>query len=273
MTMRVSILTLLLFATTLTAAAGLRAAPAPSVGFEQRLGETLPLTATFRDTTGRTGPLSTWFRDGRPVVLWFGYARCPQLCSVVADGLVAALRPLEASAGKEFDVVMISIDPAETPDEASERRTRSLKRYGRTDSGAGWYYLTGDEAGIRATTGAAGFHFTYDERSRQYSHASGFLVLTPKGQISAYFPGVDFAPKEVAAAIGRAGRNGIGQKVADLLLVCFRGGAIGGRYGPLIWRTLEAAVALTVVALGTGIGWMLWCEKKALRAQQEGDAT
>ena len=59
------------------------------------------MTAVFRDTEGQVQPLGAWFR-GKPVVLWFGYARCPQLCSVVADGMVSVLRPLQASAGTDI---------------------------------------------------------------------------------------------------------------------------------------------------------------------------
>jgi hypothetical protein len=46
-----------------------------------------------------------------------------------------------------------------------------------------------------------------------------------------------FARKErlddgwLCEAIARAGRNDLGQKVADLLLVCFRGDGVAGRYG------------------------------------------
>ena len=261
--------TLLFILLLMTAAA--RAAVVPGVSFEQRLGEGLPLDAVFRDTEGHVGRLGEWIRN-RPVVLWFGYAGCPQLCSVVANGMISVLRPLEASAGKDFDVVMISIDPTETVSAASASRSEALGQYGRRTAASGWHYLTGSAAAIHATTEAAGFHFIYDERSKQYAHPSGFLVLTPQGRISAYFPGVDFPPKAVAAAISRAGAGGIGQKVAELLLVCFRGDGITGRYGMIIWRTLGAAVAMTVLALGAGIGRMLWMEHRARPAEDGGSS-
>lgn len=249
----------------------LPAAVVPGVSFEQRLGESLPLDARFRDTEGNEGSLGNWFKD-KPVVLWFGYARCPQLCSVVSEGMVASLRSLEPTAGRNFDVVMISIDPAEPATDSRHTRNEAVGHYGRKEASAGWHYLTGSEDSIKRTAEAAGFHFTYDSRSKLYAHPSGFLVVTPQGRISAYFPGVDFSPKEVAAAISRAGQNGIGQKVVDLLLVCFRGEGISGPYGRLIWRILSIAVALTVIALAYGIGRMLWLERKALR-QGNGEET
>lgn len=251
-------------------ATGLRAAVVPGVGFEQRLGEKLPFDARFRDTEGTEQALGKWFQ-GKPVVLWFGYARCPQLCSVVSEGMVSSLRALEPTAGRDFDVIMISIDPAEPATDSRHSRDEAVGHYGRKEASAGWHYLNGNDDAIKRTAEAAGFHFTYDPRSKLYAHPSGFLVVTPRGRISAYFPGVDFSPKEVAAAISRAEHDGIGEKVAELLLVCFRGEGISGPYGVLIWRVLSIAVVLTVTSLAFGIGRMLWLERKALRQQSDGE--
>ncbi len=235
-------------------------AVAPGVRFEQRLGEKLPLEATLADTSGTRRRLGEFFH-GQPVVLYFGYARCPQLCSVVADGTNEVLRHLERSVGRDLQVVTISIDSAETSADARSAEALAVRRYGRTGAAAGWHYLTADERTIRLVADAAGFRFRYDPVSRQYAHASGFLVATPDGRISRYFFGVDFVASDVASALNRAAAGQTGVGVYELLLLCFHGGAIGGRYGPLIWRTLTIAVVLTLAALFGGIAWMLRQER------------
>ncbi|HUP02962.1 MAG TPA: hypothetical protein VMU19_03155, partial [Bryobacteraceae bacterium] len=53
------------------------------VGIDQKLNAQLPLDVTFRDETGRTIPLSTYFHSGKPVLLAPVYYRCPMLCSQV----------------------------------------------------------------------------------------------------------------------------------------------------------------------------------------------
>lgn len=232
------------------------------VGFEQKIGSQLPMDVRLTGTDGIERPLGDFFHD-KPVVLTFAYARCPQLCSVVADATVAALREIKATAGRDFDVISITMDPAETVSEAVDRMDTAVRRYGRTGALEGWEALTGNEGAIRRVATASGFHYAYDPASRQYAHPSGFIVLTPAGKVSRYFIGIDYAPSEVAAALRRAGEGATGEPVYNLLLRCFRGGGIAGRYGPLIWRILEVAVSLTVAALVGGVGWMLWEEKRA----------
>ncbi len=248
--------TLIVFAS-LVAAAALRG----EVRFEQRLGATLPLAAEFVDTEGTQHPLRDFFH-GRPVVLYFGYARCPQLCPVVADGAVAALRQIRAEVGRNLEVVAISLDPEETPAESRARQADAVHRYGHPASASGWHFLRGDEPAIRAVADAAGFHYDYDPRSRQYAHPSGFVVVRPDGAIARYFLGVDFPARDVAQAIDDAAHNRSGRPVLDLLLLCFRGENAGGRYTALIARVLALTVVFTVLALGGGVAWMLRRERK-----------
>jgi protein SCO1/2 len=237
------------------------------VRFEQRLGAQLPLATEFTDTVGNPHALSDYF-GRRPVVLTFGYARCPQLCSVVADATVAAVRAIRPEVGRDFDVIAISVDPHETLAAAAARETDAIRRYGETRSRDGWHFLLATEPAIRAVADACGFRYTYDPRSRQYAHPSGFVVLTPDGRVSRYFLGLDFPPAEVAQALARAARGQTGPPALEVLLRCFRGGGIGGRYGAVIWRALQIAVAFTVIVLGVGTGRMLRDERRARVAKE-----
>jgi protein SCO1/2 len=238
--------------------------PNAAASYEQRIGQAVPLDTVFVDAEGTRRPLATFFHD-QPVVLFFGYARCPQLCSLVLDGAVEALRGLQATVGKDFQVVSISIDPAETATDNQTRQRGAIRRYGRTGTEAGWHFLTGDAAAIKTVAKAVGFRFTYDPRSHQYAHPSGFVIVTPRGMISRYFLGLDFPAAEISPALARAAKGKTGEPVFNLLLLCFRGDGIGGRYGAVIWRSLSAAVALTVLALAGGVGWMLRQEHRRSR--------
>jgi protein SCO1 len=245
------------------------AAAAPGVGFEQRIGQQLPLDAVFTDGDGKALALNTYFRD-KPVVLVFDYFRCPELCSLVASGATDALRQLEASIGRDYLVVTVSVDPTDTPEMARSHQLEAVLRYGRKGANAGWHALVGKERDIRALADAAGFHYRYDPLSRQYAHPSGIVVVTPKGIVSSYFMGVDFRADRMAAAIRRAAANKTGSSVFSLLFVCFQGGSPEGRYGGLIWTVLSVCVALTLAAVFGGIAWMLLDER---RHRHEGAGT
>jgi protein SCO1/2 len=236
-------------------------APAPNPGFEQRIGQTLPLDEVFLDEHGVARPLRDYF--GRsPVVLYFNYFRCPQLCSVVTDGALEGLRRLQATVGRDLTVVSISIDPTDTAAAAAIQQLQDVRRYGRHGAAAGWHTLTGNAAAIKAVTDAAGFHFTYDPRSQLYGHASGLVVVTPEGIVSRYFLGVDFPAPELATAVERAASHRTGERVFNLLLLCLQGGSPAGPYGRVIWIILAISVSLTMVGVFGGIAWMLYRERR-----------
>ena len=59
---------------------------------------------------------------GKPAILALVYYNCPMLCSEEMDGLTSALEMVQLTPGKDFDVVVMSIDPSETPEMAAEEQ-------------------------------------------------------------------------------------------------------------------------------------------------------
>jgi protein SCO1 len=227
--------------------------PARDLGFEQRLDAALPMDTRFRDECG--APLSLGAAaEGRPFILAFVYFRCPSLCVLVVEGLKRSLRSVAFDAGRDYTVVLVSIDPREGPELAAARRDDCLRAYGRGD--AGWRALTGDEASIAALTRAAGFRFAYDAASDQYAHPGGILLATPQGRISKVFPGVVYDPRDLRLGLVEAAAGRIGTAVDALLLFCYAYDPASGRYGLSILRTLRIAGVLTVLILG-GAVWRL----------------
>jgi len=73
------------------------AQPAP-LHYDQRIGERLPLAAALVDETGTARPLGYFF-GARPVILLFGYYKCPQLCSVLERSTLDVLHELQPTVG------------------------------------------------------------------------------------------------------------------------------------------------------------------------------
>jgi protein SCO1/2 len=254
----------LVFAFVLTHPAGASAVAAtltPTERYEQRLGEKLPLAVELTDESGKAFRLGEAF-DRRPVVLIFGYWHCAQLCSVVSTAAIDSLRQLRPEPENDFEFLYVSIDASDTPLDAARARERDLRHFAHAGNSAHWHYLTGSPAAVRTLAQAAGFNYRRDDATRQYAHPSGFLVLTPGGEISQYFLGLDFRPAEVAKALHRASEDKVGRSTFDLVLLCFRGEGISGRYGRVVWHVLQFSVGATVLTLALGLGKLFRDERR-----------
>jgi protein SCO1 len=222
--------------------------PLGRVAFEQRLEQQLPLDLPFRDEAGRTVRLGDYF-GRKPVVLAFVYYECPMLCTQVLNGLESALRVLNETVGREFDVVTVSFDPRESAVLAAGKKKAYLERYQRPEAEQGWHFLTGDEASIAALTQAAGFSYVWDEASQQFAHASGIVVATPAGKLSRYFFGIDYSPRDLKFALMESSHERIGTLADQLLLYCYHYDPQTGNYGFVAMRAVRLGGAVTLMAL------------------------
>ena len=239
---------------------------AARVAFDQRLGAQVPLDAVFREDTGQPVTLGYILGGRRPALLVLGYKDCPMLCSMVLDGLTETLTQLRATTGRDFELIDLSIDPRETPAQAAAQKRVYFKRYYRHGADAGWHFLTSpDEATIQRVAAAIGFRYAYDASSKQYAHPSGLVVLTPDGTVSRYFFGVNFAAKDLHAALAAASTRQIGSPIAKLLLLCFHYNPATSKYGSLIINSLRAAGVLTILVLFGGLALLVRGERRQLR--------
>jgi protein SCO1/2 len=224
------------------------------VTFDQHVGQSIPGKAAFRTSAGASVTMQDLVDGRRPILLVLGYFRCPMLCTLVNDGLIKALQDIRPSAGPDFTIIDLSIDPHETPASAAMRKTEYLKQYGRAGAAEGWHFLVGEKPAIEAVTDAAGFHYAYDNVSGEYAHPSGLIVLTPQGEISSYLLGVNFDAAELLRALQTAGRGESGSIVHQLALLCFHYNPLTGKYSLAILKTLRVAGVITLLGGGLMIG-------------------
>lgn len=206
------------------------------VTFRQNLGARLPMQTLFSDASGPR-PLRDWF-DGHAVILVLGYYNCPQLCSTVMSSVLHSAKAIDLP----HRVVAISIDPRETPQDG-------LRRYGEPDSGR-LQLLTGEASAIDELSTRAGFPWTYDAASGQYSHPAGFIVATPDGRISRYFPGVLFEPRDVRLALIEASDQRIGTLAEQIILKCSHYDPVRGRYSVAVMALLRGLAIVLLLVLG-----------------------
>jgi len=232
------------------------------VGIDQKIGQQLPLDTMFRDEAGRDVRLGEYFGK-RPVVLALAYFDCPMLCTQVLNGMTAALKTLNFDAGADYEVVVVSIDPRDTPRVAGDKKMAYVASYGRPQTAAGWHFLTGTESSIAPVAGALGFRYAYDPGLKQYAHGAAIYVTTPKGVVARYLLGIDYAPRDLRLSIVEASNNVLGSVTDRVLLLCYHYDPATGQYGA---ATLNA-VRIGFVATVTGFLAFLFVSLRRERAQ------
>lgn len=216
------------------------------VRIEPRLGHAVPLDVTLNDG-GRSVELRSVVR-GRPSILALVYYRCPMLCGQVLMGLAAGLGLVTLDAGKDFEVVVVSIDPRESPALAAVRR-RALFPPDRGRDSTGWHFLTAPGPSIERLADSVGFRYAYDAQNDQFAHAAAVFVLTPSGRVSRVLYGIDFAPLDLRLSLVEASAGKIGSVVDEILLYCFHYEPEKGRYGATIMGTLRLVALATLLGL------------------------
>ena len=126
------------------------------------------------------------------------------------------------TAGRDFRVVYVSIDPAEQQAAAQARKRTWVQRYARLGTENGCTYLRGTSGAIAEFANRIGFDYRYDPQSGEFAHPAGFLVASPDGRISSYFFGVSFSAGDLERALDTAARNESQSPARRLLMLCFR---------------------------------------------------
>ncbi len=223
------------------------------VGIAQRLNEQLPLNLTFADDMGRQVQLGSYFGK-RPAILALVYYQCPMLCSEELDGLTGALQMVNFVPGKDFDVIVVSIDPTEGTNLAAARKRYYLKRYGHPETAAGWHFMTGTQPNIDALTKAVGFGYVKipgpDGKLTQFAHASSIQIVTPVGKLAQYYMGVEYSPKDLRLGLVEASSNHIGSPVDNILTYCYHYDPQTNKHSLIVARVVQLGGLVTFFTLG-----------------------
>lgn len=219
----------------------------------QHLNTTLP-NVPFVDETGTPVQLDKYFGDTKPAVLALVYFQCPMLCSEELDGLTQALAMVHLDPSKDFNVLVISIDPTDTPAMAAQKKALYTKRYARPGTEAGWHFLTGQQPSIDAITKSVGFGYvripSSDGKTTQFAHASAIQIITPEARVAQYYLGVEYSPKDLLLGLVEASGNKIGSPVANILTYCYHYDPHRNKHSLLVARVVQFGGMVTVAGLG-----------------------
>ena len=223
------------------------------VKITQNLNQMIPLDGQFRDETGKSVRMGEYFGK-RPAILALVYYQCPMLCSEELNGLVSALEMVKFTPGKDFDIIVVSIDPSEGPELAAAKKKMYVKRYGRPETADGWHFLTALQPPINALADATGYGYVRvpgpDGKMTQFAHASAIQILTPEGRIAQYYMGVEYSPRDLRLGLVEASQHKIGSPVDAILTYCYHYDPSLNKHSMVVARVVQLGGLLTVLILG-----------------------
>jgi protein SCO1/2 len=218
------------------------------LAFDERPGAELPLADALRDSDGQVVRLGD-LAHGVPLILVLGYFHCPNLCGVVRASLYRALGASGLEPGRDFALAAVSIDPAETVEQARSARQDDAASFPAARP-ASFHYLVATGAQIASISRAIGFHARRETAAGQFIHPAGVVFATPGGRVSSYLLGVGYRSEEVRAAVKRARSGDIAARTASpILLLCFHFDASTGRYTLDVLRVLRLGAIVTAALL------------------------
>ena len=236
------------------------------IGIDEKLGQMVNLTTEFTREDGQKVKLADYYKGNLPVLLTMVYFNCPSLCNYHLNGLLDTFKKMDLAAGRDFSVVAVSMDHKETHDLAKKKKESYLKEFGRPEGNDGWHFLVGTEENVLALAASVGFKFKWVEEDKMYAHAAAAYVTTPKGIISRYLYGIEFAPKTVGLSMIEASEGKVGSVIDQIILFCYQFDPKANKYTLYAYNIMRIGALLAVILLAAFLGPM-WLKEKQREAQ------
>jgi protein SCO1 len=250
---------------------------------DQKLGAQVPMDVPLTSEDGKTVKFGDVFSD-RPVVFMPIFYQCKGVCSLeLAEINKDAARMRNTFAlGEKYDIVMLSIDPKETPTLAKIKKLQFVDQYIGPVSGSpikssskdeptevlsknaerGVHCLVGSYENIRKITDAVGFSYDYEPASDRINHPAGIMMLSPKGMVAGYIYGSEYPTKILQGNLELARLNRLAKPANVVLLGCIMVDPLTGKRTLMVKNALVITGCLTVLILGISIFKMSIDSKK-----------
>ena len=219
----------------------------------ERLGDLLPLDLEFMDHTGAKVKLADFFSGDLPVLLTPVYYRCPQLCTLVLNGMVDSLDKIELQPGRDYRILSFTFADGEEFPLAEAKREAYLTRFPAAEVEGAWSFLAGvqgDAESAEILCKSVGFGYAFHEPSGEYVHPACVVFVSPSGTITRYMNDVAFAPVDMNLSIVETGDGKIGTALDKFLLfTCFAYSGENSGYSVSVMKLMRTAALLTVAAL------------------------
>lgn len=221
----------------------------------EKLGEKIPLTLKFKDSTGTVVRLAQLI--DQPTLIVPVYYDCRNVCNFMLGGLSKALPGVKLEPGEDFKIIAVSFDPEESVELAAHNKKTYLTAIQNPFPAAAWHFLTGQQEDILKLTDAAGYYFK--KEGADFLHPVASFVVTTDGTIARYLIGQKFMPLDLTMALFEASEGRIGTPIRKALEFCFSYDPEGRRY---IFNLLRVSGTVILMTLGSFLLFLILSGRK-----------
>jgi len=240
----------LILASCIPASAGLSPNRLKEVALAPNPGAALPLDAGFALAGG--APLT--LRDalgGKPAALILADYRCRFTCGTALAIASAGLSGTGLEAGRDYNLLVIGIDPKDSLADAEAMKATYLAPYPALLASA--KFLNGSAASIASVTNALGYKPVYDDERGEFAHPLGMVILTSAGRVSQIIGGLNLGATPLKAALLDARQSRLSALAEGIRLICYGYDPLHGPYGSVIQAVLKGGGLLTLLGVGAAV--------------------
>ena len=216
------------------------------VGVVEKLDSIIPLKLIFDGEKGEAVVIGSLIN--KPTILSFVYYDCPGICPALLSGLADVMERIDMQLGKDFDVITVSFNPADSFEEAVKKKQNYLRSKTKPYA-ENWHYLTGDSLTIHTLTNASGYF--YQQAGVDFIHPSCILILSPQGKITRYLYGTSFLPFDLKMALIEAQKGQSRPTINRVLEYCFNYDPEGRRYTLQVTKVSATIIIFFAIVLLT----------------------
>lgn len=241
-------------------------------GIDENLGGQLPLDAEFTNADGKTIHLSDYFAkdQNKPAIIAMVYYHCPITCTAVMEKLAQCLNNTDLVIGKDYRVLMFSINHRETTEDAVSLREMYVAGYLKGEDRTtreGWLWHTGRADQNRKLADALGFKYKMLDDGN-FSHPVAIFMATPDGRVSRYLYGWEYLPRDVKLALMESASGRLTKSIGDRLMAyCYMFDPKAGSYTLMAMRVMQVGGLLTLAALIILVGGLFAWERKKRKSK------
>lgn len=178
------------------------------------------------DQDGRSLPFFSL--RGKPVLLNFIYADCPDECPLITRSIESLLREMPAEMSAGVAVLSVTLNPGEDTPEVLRRYAAGFRK-----NFPHWRFAVADEATLAMMVADLGF--TYEKKEGGIAHLNRLTLLDASGRVARHFYGTSFNRREVEDALAQTLRgetlgNRFSVALDRILLYCSTYDAAAKRY-------------------------------------------